>query len=175
MSLNATPGDAAADALIDRTYFTDWAAAQGYDLTGYDPTTKIDPAIRRGSNFLNLNFTWKGTKVNGRLQPQAWPRDDVTDAAGETVPNDTIPTEIEQAAAMAAYQELKLPGSLSPVVAGGPQVKRTKVGPLEKEFFGAGTDPSSYRATILDLGVLVAGLEEVSGVSSPLAGESFRV
>lgn len=175
MTLNATPGDESADALIDRAYFTAWVAAQGYDISSYDVDDDVDPAIRRGSRHLNYDFQWKGDKVNGRSQPQAWPRDRVYDAAGEYVdPDDGIPTEIEQAAAAASYQELISPGSLTPVVTGGQQKKSTQVGPLRKEYFAAPTNANAYKPTLTLVGSLVAGLV-LYGSDNALVGVAYRV
>jgi len=174
MALIVTPGAPDADAMIDRAYFQAWATARGYDISGYNVDTAVDPAIRRGSGFMNVEFDWKGTKVNGRAQPMSWPRDMVYDETGEYVPNDEIPTEVEQATAYASYQELISPNSLQPTVVGGPQVKRTKVGPLEKEYFSRTADPASYKPTILAIGPLVDGLTEGGGAANSLAGISLR-
>jgi hypothetical protein len=174
MPLNATPGDPAADALITRVYFTDWCAARGYDISAYDPATKIDPAIRRGSMWMNITPRWKGVSVGGRAQPQSWPRDFVYDATGHYVDNTTIPTEIEMATAAVSYQELIEPNSMNPTVRINNRVKRKKIGPMEKEFFMQPTDPNSYRPMLTLVDNLISGMVEGIG-SNPLVGEAFRV
>lgn len=172
MALIVTP-NANADALISRAYFETWAASMGYDISAYDGDTQIDPAIRRGSFYINTSGPYKGYKTGGREQTQAFPRTDLTDGDGEEIPDDEVPREVEQAAALASYQELLSPGSLNPTVAGGRKVKRTKVGPLEKEYFA--DDPGSAAAVVTAVGPLLAGYLEEGTYSNPLAGEAYRV
>lgn len=171
MALIVTPGDADADAMISRAYFQDYCAARGYDLADFDEDTEIDPAIRRGSTGLGSGCAWKGQKLNGRSQAQAWPRSGVTDAEGLTVDPETIPPEIEQATAESSWYELTV-GPLAPSVAMAGQIKREKTDVLETEYFGATTADAS-RPVLLLVQDIVAGL--VSVTTSSLAGSAVRV
>jgi hypothetical protein len=171
--VDATGVNPAADALITRAYFLGWAANQGYDVTAYDPDTKVDPAIRRASVFANMQ-AWKGTKVNGRAQTQSWPRIGVVDDQGDEIEIDEIPAEVQQAVAVATYQELLNPDSLNPVVAGGAKVKSTQVGSLRKEYFAPPSNAEDYRPTMLLFNSLVDGLLNIDTAVNSLVGTSVR-
>jgi hypothetical protein len=176
MALIVTPGAPDADAMISLAYFQAYCAGRGYDLSAYDATIKQEPAIRRGSTAMNTSFPWKGTKLNGRAQAQSWPRIGVVDSSGEIVDSATIPTEVEQAAAEASWQELKKPGVLTPVVTPSAQVKSKQIGPMRKEFFEGSGTPEAARPVMLLVQDLVAGLIASTSATSAnaLVGEAVR-
>ena len=70
-------GLADADALISRDYFETYCEGRGYDLSGYEGDTEVDPAIRRASDLF-CGMAWKGAKLNGR--DQSMPIDGVSGA-----------------------------------------------------------------------------------------------
>jgi hypothetical protein len=159
---------AGADCYNSRAVFTAWAAAMGYDISAYDGTSQIDPAIRRGNAWLDREYRarFPGIRVSGRDQPMQWPRAGVVDAEGWDVPSITIPAEIIAAANEASYRELVSPGSLQPdVAAGGAVIKREKVGPLETEYAISG----DTRATFDAIDAALAGLLTSSSMYSGTA------
>lgn len=95
-------------------------------------------ALIRASAWVNANYRgrWAGTSLRGRGQAFDWPRLNATDAAGNTIDDDEIPVELQQAVAEAALREAASPGVLTPDIGTPTQlVKRVmkKVGPLETE------------------------------------------
>ena len=85
-----------------------------------------------------LNGCWRsmfsGSKTAGRAQEREWPRTGAKDSAGEPIPADEVPAEIQRATYEAAYRELTEAGSLSPDYVPGGQVTREKVGPVEVSY-----------------------------------------
>lgn len=79
---------------------------------------------------------FSGRKAS-RSQERAWPRVDAVDhCADEPIDIVEIPFEVEAATYALALVELSTPGATTPVVTPGKTVKRQKVGPMEREFFG---------------------------------------
>lgn len=105
---------------------TGWSAASDSDK---------EAAIRRASSWLSSYFRWKGSRVDGRSQGLAWPRSGVTDCDGNAVPTDEVPIEVKRALYAATSFEFLTPGGLTPTVTPAQQVRRQKVGPIEREFF----------------------------------------
>lgn len=77
---------------------------------------------------------FSGVKTGGRAQALAWPRTGATDADGNAIAPDEIPSEVEQAVYEAALRELIAPGSLLPDYVASRVVKRQKVDVIEREF-----------------------------------------
>lgn len=94
-------------------------------------------ALLRGSVWVDNTYRsrFSGRKTGGRSQEREWPRTDATDAAGDDIDADEVPTEIEEATYEAALRELTKPGSLAPDFNGSKLVKseRKKIGQIEKE------------------------------------------
>lgn len=88
-----------------------------------------------------------GRPSDGRAQQLAWPRTGAMDhCAGEPLPADIVPVEIERAAYALAALELQTPGASSPSFTQGSINKREQVGSISRERFG----PSDGVALTLD-------------------------
>lgn len=125
---------AAANAFVSRAAFIAYAADY-YPTTTVDDNTTTDAAIMRASSWLSTYPDWDGTMTCGRgLQGLAWPRSGVTDCNGDSVADDEVPIEVEQATYLASFAELTTPGVLTPTITPGQQVKRVKVDVIEQEF-----------------------------------------
>jgi hypothetical protein len=152
----------------------DWklyAEKQGYDYEALSASEDedIETALRRGTNAIDA-------RVRGRLngaypytttQALLFPIYGGYDAYGNAIAYDSVPRQIVQATAEAAWRELQTPGSMAPDVAAGSRVvKRTKVGPLEKEYavFGSGSS-SSFPAIDNILAGLFGARSIYSGVA----------
>jgi hypothetical protein len=134
---------AAANAFVSRAALLAWAADYYPDLTIADDGT-TDAAIMRASQWLSTFPDWDGTMTCGRgLQGLAWPRSGVTDCNGDAIPDDEVPTEVEQATFYATVAEIESPGVLTPSMTPGKQTKREKVDVIEVEYM----TPSDQGAT----------------------------
>ena len=120
--------------------FVDRAGLIAYAIDYYPGTTVADDAvtdaaIMRASAWLSSFPDWDGTMKCGRgAQGLAWPRSGVTDCNGDTVPDDSVPVEVEQSTYVASLAELDNPGVLTPTITPGQQTKRVKVDVIEQEF-----------------------------------------
>lgn len=94
----------------------------------------------RGSVYIDGYYgsRFPGTKTGGRAQERAWPRTSATDRDGASIDALSVPIEVEQAAYEAALIEAVTPGKLNPTLSQLNNVRRTSVGPVEKEFFEPG-------------------------------------
>lgn len=113
----------------------DWFSAAEPDRTA---------ALIRASDYIDYRYRYQiagcwrsmfpGSKTGGRAQEREWPRTGAKDSAGEDIPVDEVPVEIERAVYEAAYRELTEPGSLSPDFVPSGQVTKEKVGPIEVAY-----------------------------------------
>lgn len=126
--------------------FTSWLAANGYTLPANAPA----PAVLRlrGSQYIDATYgaRFRGAPTEGIEQARAWPRTGAT-AYGNPIAPDAVPGAVEKAAYHAAYAEALSPGSLSVIVTAAKQVKRQKVGDIEREFFESGSTDAVAAAT----------------------------
>lgn len=123
-----------ANAFVLRAALIAYATAYYPDLTVPDDTD-TDAAILRSSSWLSSFPEWDGAMKCGRgLQGLAWPRTGVTDCNGDSVPDDEVPVEVQNATYLAALAELSSPGILTPVITPGKQTKRVKVDVIEEEY-----------------------------------------
>jgi hypothetical protein len=106
-----------------------------WEATG-DDDAKL-AALVRASVWIDNTYRgrFSGRKSGGRSQEREWPRIEATDAAGDELAEDEVPSEIEEATYEAALRELARPGSLAPDFEGSKLVKseRKKIGQIEKE------------------------------------------
>ena len=136
MALTVETGNCvpAANAFVTRAELIAYAADY-YPDTTVASDTDTDAAIMRASSWLSTFPEWDGTMACGRgLQGLAWPRSGVTDCNGDSIPDDEVPLEVQQATYIAALAELSTPGVLTPVITPGKQVKRVKVDVIEEEY-----------------------------------------
>jgi hypothetical protein len=147
MSLNATPGDAAADSYISLTDAAAYFAARG--VTAWTGTTiDLENALRIGTSYLENQYRdrWVGI-TSTQTQSLSWPRVDglrgyyrgytqqLLDINGWPIPITTVPLQVSYAAAEAAL--LALTGTvLEPVLVRGNAIKSThnKVDVIEQDI-----------------------------------------
>lgn len=112
-----------------------------------------DAALQRATDYIDGRYRYltpggcwvsmfRGQRTAGRGQPLEWPRTGATDSAGNEIPDDEVPIEVEEATYEAALRELVSPGSLSPVFIASQQVTREKVGPVEVAYAEAQVEGS---------------------------------
>lgn len=162
-----------ADAFVSLSVFQTYCAAKGYDLTGFDPETAQETAIRRATMYISNAFAWPGQRAHGRDQSLAWPREGVQDAEGWNVPSDEVPVEVKQATCEAAFYELRTPNGLAPTVNLTQQVKSKQVGPMRKEFFAGPMTASAARPVLTIIGDILAPLLAGAGRNT-LVGTAVR-
>ncbi|WP_051677254.1 DnaT-like ssDNA-binding protein [Bradyrhizobium sp. URHD0069] len=109
-----------------------------------------------------------GEKINGREQALLFPRSGMTDADGEEIAEDEIPVEIVHAVCEASLRELVAPGSMSPDLERGGQIRRLKAGSVEIEYGGNASAQTTF--SIID-GIL-AGL--LGAAPSPYTASAVR-
>lgn len=123
---------AGADAYVSlsaaNTYFTNHGAPTQW--TGATDAVK-EAAIRYATQWLDAVFSWRGEVVSND-QVLDWPRAGVYDDENRYVDSDSIPRLLKDATCEAALEHLK--SSLIEGKERGGKVKRTKLGPIEKEF-----------------------------------------
>jgi hypothetical protein len=139
---------AAANAFVTRAALIAYATDYYPGTTVPDDET-VDAAIMRGSLWLSTFPIWDGSMTCGRgLQGLAWPRTGVTDCNGDSIPDDEVPIEVQQATYLAALAEHANPGILSPTITPGEQVKRVKVDVIEQEFMTPNDQGLSSKDTV---------------------------
>lgn len=91
-----------------KSYFT----ARGNTLAAAEDDPDIQAALLVASEWLDAAFldSFDGLKVGGRAQIREWPRQGVTDIYGYSIPDDTIPREVESATYEATWRQLQTPG-----------------------------------------------------------------
>lgn len=130
--------------------FNDWLAGNGFSL----PAGASSPAALRqiGSVYVDAH-AFPGVPTGGFAQDRAWPRAGAT-AYGQSIPDDTIPAKVVDAAYVAGYFEALNPGALTTRSAAiDVQVKRKKervegVVEEETEYFAAPTTGDSAQVTV---------------------------
>lgn len=147
-------------------YGTDAGYKAYADERGISYAGKTDEQIAearlRASEYVDLTYIslFQGLKVGGRDQERQWPRVGATDMDGYSV-GETVPVEIENATYEGAVRELASAGSLNPdIEAGGGQLKREKIGPLEFEYIRDGSTTSTFR--------------RIEDILAPLLGRTSR-
>lgn len=129
-------------------YYGDLTGALAYNAArgnaAWSAAGVTDPqreaALLRASEALDGMYgsRFSGQPTGGRAQVRAWPRDGAVDhCTDETLPNDAVPVEIENATYALALAELVTPGSMSPSYIPGAVMKREKAGQVERERFGS--------------------------------------
>lgn len=175
LTVETGTGSATADAFVSVETCDAYCEAQG--LTDWTSATRSpadddEAAIRRATTWLSNSFSWKGTRLNGRSQALAWPREDVVDEEGEEVATDELPAELVNACCIAAAYERANPGGLTPTVTLTDRVKREKVGPLEVEYVANAPDAESARPVLTLVRDMIAGL--LATGSNSLVGRAVR-
>ena len=123
-----------ANALVTRAGFLAYAALY-YPATTVTDDETTDAAILRASQWMSTFPDWDGSMTCGRgLQGQAWPRTGVTDCNGDSVPDDEVPVEVQNATHLATLAEYASPGILTPVVTPGKQKKSVKVDVIAESY-----------------------------------------
>lgn len=130
---------------------TAWAAGAS------SPDTLRIQAKIRGAAYIDRKYAgqWPGTRLNGRSQSMAWPREDAYDQEGELIADDSVPREVIHAAYEAEWREFQEPGSLSPDVTPSQQVLSERVGSIAVTY----SDTTSLSASI----PIVTEIDEILG------------
>lgn len=153
--------------------FKAYLDARGVSYAG-KTDDQITQALVRASSYIDGAYraAFPGYKTGRRTQVLEWPRTNATDGAGNSLPSDEVPVEIETATYEGGIRELASPGSLAPdVAAGGGGIKRhrEKIGPLdeETEYFSNGSTTAAFATIRQALGGLIR-------VSSGYSGRAVR-
>lgn len=146
-----------------------------YNTVVTDLDADILAASLRGSEYIDAAYReqFPGYKTGLRDQIREWPRVGAYDNEGQTIEDDEIPREVENAAYEASLRELVTPGSLNPDYDPTTQVKSEKVGPIAVEYT-APHGPNAVRPIIPIIGSIIAPVLVV-GVASRVAGRSERI
>jgi len=113
------------------------AYAEDHGLTfTTSPAEPAEAAARRAAVWLDSQYRDRlpGTRTNGRDQALQWPRSDAKDIDCNEIADDEIPAEWKAAHAEASIKEFNSPGTLSPDLERGGDIKRMKAGSVEIEY-----------------------------------------
>ena len=110
---------------------------------------------------------WVGEKTGGAAQVNAWPRTGVSYPDGTAVSTTDVPTEVEQATIIIAG-DITLSSTAAETSTPGSNIKRTKAGSAEVEFFRptSGTLLPNLAAFNLVKAFLSANSSSLFGLSS---------
>ena len=132
-------------------------------------------ALTRASDAIDGAYgaRFPGYPTTGRTQERLWPRfvsDDelVTDLAGNEIPDDEVPREIEFATYEAALRELVSPGSMAPDLDRGGLIKSLKAGSVALEYADGAPAETTISAIERWLGGLLIAVPSTTTVSWPL-------
>jgi len=168
MALDATVGGANAESYVTVAEADTYHSARGNTTwTGTDAAKEA--ALRRATSYIDGTYRgrWKGTRADAD-QALAWPRTSVLDEDGFAVSTTIIPTAVKRATYEAALRELVDPGSLSPDLARGGDIKREKVGPIEVEYSAT----ASIGTTITAIEDYLSGLIDGGGENTVYLGRA---
>lgn len=126
-----------ATAFVSVATFKAYCDARGFDYSTYS-NSQIEQAIVRATERLSDGYAWAGEKVKGRnsaggAQALAWPRTNVVDRDGYSVPSNSVPEEIQRATSEITQRELVSPNSMSPDVVPGQQKVLVQAGDIKWE------------------------------------------
>jgi hypothetical protein len=131
---------------------------------------QITQALVRATAYIDGAYrtSFPGVKTDGRAQELEWPRSGAVDREGLAIASDEIPAEIESATYEGATRELASPGALAPdIEAGGGQLTREKIGPLEFEYARNGLQTATFQGIEQALSGLV-------NIPSPYSASAVR-
>lgn len=120
--------------------YADLAFIRAYNLArGREFTDDDDLGIARALLAMDYlqSLAYQGSRTFGQDQPLEWPRENVW-LYGDWFANDAIPVQLKNAQAELAWQVQS--GIVLFPTQSGQQVKRRKIGQLEREFFGPAAD-----------------------------------
>ena len=161
-----------ANALIALNDFKSYCDDQGLSYAGFADDA-LNGAIVRSSAFLTNAFVWQGSKINGREQTMAFPRNGLVDRDGWSVPNNEVPREIKAACCEVALYEATNPGAMNPSVVLADKVRSEQVGSIRVEYASLFNNATDSRPTLTVVSDLVAAFVATGG--SALVGMSYRV
>jgi hypothetical protein len=170
-------GKTDSNAFISVAYFKAYCDLRGHTYS--DDDTLIEQAIVRATAYLSDSYRWAGERIKGRSaigggQALAWPRWDVVDDDGYSVPADSVPDEIERATAEVTRRELTTPGAMTPDYTPSERVKMEKFGSVSFEYDLSRTDADSVRPVLLVVRDMIGPLLATGG-GSMVQGSAVRV
>ena len=118
------------DAYHDSVGHTAWVEAVSSPPDDVRVQAKIRGAAYIDRYPSQVNRTWPGSRVNGRDQAMAWPRENAVDQEGEEIDDESVPNEVIIASYEAEWREFQDPGSLTPDVITAQQVLSERVGSI---------------------------------------------
>ena len=126
-----------------------WAAASDADQQyAIIRATQAVDSIYKGK--------WKGTPTEYGTQELEWPRSGVT-VGSTSIDDDVIPVAIKKAVCEAALRELASPGSMTPDLDRGGEIKRVKADVVEVEYMDGANSTTTFTAIDGLLADLVTG------------------
>jgi hypothetical protein len=153
MPLVATPGAPGQNAYVTVSEMHDYAETRVHHLA-FPSDEVLAGAIIRASHEIDERFGLRflGRRASGRAQPMQWPRSGAVDVEGFVVDDGDTPREVKLATmhlTLTALRAIQAGEAVAGGAIGGSDatagllVKRTKVGPLEEEFFEPSAEVSA--------------------------------
>ena len=170
-------GRSDANSFVTLAFAQAYWEAHGENVTGYTDLQE-EQALVRASQYLSVSFHWKGIKKRGRNndageQALVWPRYGVHDREGAYVPDDSLPHELQEATAEAAFYELVNPGALQPAYTANDTIKMLKAGPVSITYDVSRRDAWGSRPLLLVIMDLIGQFVDM-GEGSRVSGMAVR-
>lgn len=149
-------------------------ARTGVAVTATDPA--IVAALLVASEYIDANYRlmFPGQKTGLRPQVREWPRSGAYDDQWQTIENNVIPIEVENATYEAARREIASPGSLRTDVTMGTAIQSVSIeGALSVTYAGAGS-VSDLQLTIPAIDAIIAPVLTGEHGYSSLSGATVR-
>ena len=166
MTLTVTPGGASDDALVSLADFKTYADARGFDYSAMDDTTDIEPAIRRGTVWVEgvggpsdrLPKRWPGVRA-AATQRREWPRSGAAFTDGTAISASVVPAQVADAVCEAAWFDLNNAGQLFATITPTDVVKSESVGGAGvKVEYRDGGDVQAARVMLTSVRDLLASI-----------------
>lgn len=160
-------GVAGANGYVTMEEANDYASARGLTFAA-SPSTTGEQAIIRATASLDAIYRarFSGYKTNGRDQNLEWPRTGAWDAEGNAIATDEIPAEIKNACIEMAVRELADPGSMTPDLERGGEIRSMQAGSVRIDYGAAASATTTFQT--ID-GILAGLLGPVRSAYSAVA------
>lgn len=136
-----------ANSYVDYDYVTAYHALRGNSAWAAGTVLDQQYAIIRATQAIDSLYKgkWKGSQTEYGTQELEWPRTGVKVGTND-VAGDIIPAALKKAVAEAALKELSTPGTLTPDLDRGGEIKRIKADVVEVEYMDGANATTTFTA-----------------------------
>jgi hypothetical protein len=155
-----------ANSYVTYDYVTAYHALRGNSAWAAGNVLDKQYAIIRATQAIDSLYKgkWKGNQTEYGTQELEWPREEAY-VNGVELDDDLIPASLKKAVAEAALKELATPGTLTPDLDRGGEIKKIKADVVEIEYMDGANATTTFTAIDGLLGDLITGTS-ASGLNS---------